>query len=56
MWCLIDPFLAADLFNDAEEFDSWYNVQEGKSEEGVINQIHRSTPAGSGKPQSCSLH
>jgi len=40
LWALLN-FLLPDLFNDAEEFDSWYNVQEGKSEEGVINQIHR---------------
>ncbi|CAI5731954.1 unnamed protein product [Hyaloperonospora brassicae] len=39
LWALLN-FLLPDIFSDAEDFDSWFNVDEEEGQENVIKKLH----------------
>ncbi|RLN81646.1 hypothetical protein BBJ28_00020888 [Nothophytophthora sp. Chile5] len=39
LWALLN-FLLPDVFTDAEDFDSWFNVDEQEGQENVIKKLH----------------
>ncbi|GMF35385.1 unnamed protein product [Phytophthora fragariaefolia] len=39
LWALLN-FLLPDVFSDAEDFDSWFNVDEQEGQENVIKKLH----------------
>ncbi|KAG7377786.1 hypothetical protein PHYPSEUDO_011021 [Phytophthora pseudosyringae] len=39
LWALLN-FLLPDVFSDAEDFDSWFNVDEEEGQENVIKKLH----------------
>lgn len=39
LWALLN-FLLPDIFTDAEDFDTWFNVDEEKGQENVIKKLH----------------
>jgi len=39
LWALLN-FLLPDVFNDAESFDSWFNVDDSAAKENVIKRLH----------------
>jgi SWI/SNF-related matrix-associated actin-dependent regulator of chromatin subfamily A member 5 len=39
LWALLN-FLLPDVFSDAEDFDTWFNVDEEEGQENVIKKLH----------------
>lgn len=40
LWALLN-YLMPSLFEDAEEFNSWFDVKQGHEEKSIISQLHR---------------
>lgn len=39
LWALLN-FLLPDVFNSADDFDSWFNVQDVAESEGLVTRLH----------------
>jgi SWI/SNF-related matrix-associated actin-dependent regulator of chromatin subfamily A member 5 len=40
LWALLN-FLLPEVFSDAEEFDSWFNLKEGQAENAIMEHLHK---------------
>jgi SWI/SNF-related matrix-associated actin-dependent regulator of chromatin subfamily A member 5 len=40
LWALLN-FLLPEVFNNAEDFDAWFNLKDGQAETEIIDQLHK---------------
>ncbi|KAF0982857.1 hypothetical protein FDP41_010836 [Naegleria fowleri] len=40
LWSLLN-FLLPEVFNSADDFDTWFNLKEGQAETDIIEQLHK---------------